>query len=225
MNPLAYTVAPVAAAIVGGAIAAIRQPSDQTRSIVQHLAAGVVFSAAAVEILPDVIHANAPVATAIGSCLGVVVMLGLQFAERRGSGILALTVVSGLDVFIDGLVLGLSFLQNARQGLLLAIALTLELGFLGLAVASGLRQQSPRKIIGLTTLIALALPLGAAAGLAAADLPKPVLGGFYAFGLVALLYLVTEELLTEAHEVEDSPAMPIAFFTGFLGLIYLEELL
>ena len=49
--------------------------------------------------------------------------------------------------------------------------------------------------------------------------------GFYAFGLIALLYLVTEESLVEAHEIEDRAFMPAAFFIGFVLLIYLEELL
>jgi ZIP family zinc transporter len=36
-------------------------------------------------------------------------------------------------------------------------------------------------------------------------LPNPLLTGFFAFGLIALLYLVTEELLIEAHETPDRP--------------------
>ncbi len=52
-----------------------------------------------------------------------------------------------------------------------------------------------------------------------------ILGGFYAFGLIALLYLVTEELLKEAHRMKDTAVMPIAFFAGFVGLMFLDQLL
>ena len=38
------------------------------------------------------------------------------------------------------------------------------------------------------------------------------------FGAAALLFLVTEELLIEAHEVEQTPFITAAFFAGFLAL-------
>jgi ZIP family zinc transporter len=41
--------------------------------------------------------------------------------------------------------------------------------------------------------------------------------------LIALLYLVTEELLVEAHEVPDRPWVTATFFAGFLVLLLLEE--
>ncbi|CAM3720132.1 hypothetical protein [Deinococcus frigens] len=44
------------------------------------------------------------------------------------------------------------------------------------------------------------------------------------FGAAALLFLVTEELLVEAHEVKETPWITSAFFLGFIAL-YLIELL
>ena len=40
-----------------------------------------------------------------------------------------------------------------------------------------------------------------------------------AFGTVVLLYLVTEELLAEAHETPDTPILTAMFFVGFLTLL------
>ena len=54
-------------------------------------------------------------------------------------------------------------------------------------------------------------------------LPAQVIIGFLAFGLIALLYLVTEELLFEAHEQPDSPLITAMFFVGFLALLMIEE--
>jgi ZIP family zinc transporter len=51
------------------------------------------------------------------------------------------------------------------------------------------------------------------------------IAGLFAFGLMALLYLVTEELLAEAHEVPDKPWITAMFFFGFLLLIVLDELM
>jgi len=41
------------------------------------------------------------------------------------------------------------------------------------------------------------------------------------FGLAALLFLVTEELLTEAHEGPESPWLTSSFFLGFLVFLLL----
>ena len=41
------------------------------------------------------------------------------------------------------------------------------------------------------------------------------------FGLAALLYLVTEELLVEAHEDKETPFHTASFFLGFLVLLIL----
>lgn len=225
MKMLLYTSAPLAAALIGGLATAHRPPGAHLRSIVQHFAAGVVFAAAAAELLPDVVHSGAPVPTLIGSVLGIAAMLALQAAERRVRGAAGLIAASAIDVAIDGLVLGLSFLHGTKQGVLMTIALTIEVLFLGLSVSSAMERTSRARIFGVTVLIAVALPLGAAASLLLVGLSAGVLSGFYAFGLIALLYLVTEELLVEAHEVEDRAFMPAAFFIGFVLLIYLEELL
>ena len=52
MSALAYTIMPVAAVIVGAVVSLLRTPGARFISAMQHLAAGVVFAAAATEILP-----------------------------------------------------------------------------------------------------------------------------------------------------------------------------
>lgn len=44
------------------------------------------------------------------------------------------------------------------------------------------------------------------------------------FGLAALLFLVTEELLVEAHEVPETPLITALFFAGFLLFLVLGML-
>ena len=44
-----------------------------------------------------------------------------------------------------------------------------------------------------------------------------VLAGTLSFSLAALLYLMTEELLMEAHEVEDKSIATLVLFGGFLA--------
>lgn len=58
----------------------------------------------------------------------------------------------------------------------------------------------------------LLLPMGALLGTLASGLPHSVITGLFAFALVALLYLVTEELLVEAHEAPEGPVVTSMFF-------------
>ena len=55
--------------------------------------------------------------------------------------------------------------------------------------------------------------------------PLSSLTGFFSFSLMALLYLVTEELLADAHCTPDKPWAAAMLFVGFLLLITLDELL
>jgi hypothetical protein len=56
MSPFWLTLVPVIAATSGAAAAVFARPGPSIVSAVQHLAAGVVFAAAAAEILPDLIN-------------------------------------------------------------------------------------------------------------------------------------------------------------------------
>lgn len=213
--------------LVGAIVAARWRPGPAVASGVQHLAAGVVFAAAAVEILPQIVHTASLWATFIGGALGVALMLGIKGFETRWQGPVGLLTAIGIDVFVDGLVLGLAFLAGEKAGLLLTIALTLEVLFLGLTVTDELGETiaSKIKVVAICGALALLLPLGALVATPVAVLPPAVIAGFLTFGLMALLYLVTEELLVEAHEKPDTPLISAMFFVGFLGLLLIEEAL
>ena len=226
MSAWTYTLIPALAAVLGSAVAAVRQPSPSVTSAVQHLAAGVLFAAIAGEILPDLKHQQSPIAVIVGGAFGVALMLLIKRLGERTKGSSGLIVTVGIDILIDGLVLGIGFAAGAKQGLLLTGALTLEVLFLGLAVASELKQTSGSavRVIGIVAALALLLPLGALLGTPIGALPGPYLAGFLAFALVALLYLVTEELLVEAHTVPEQPWTTAMFFVGFLGMLVIEEI-
>ncbi len=229
MNGLAwlYAMVPVAAAIIGAAVAVNARPGATLISAIQHFAAGVVFAAAAGEILPDVMHGGSAWATAIGGTVGVIVMLFVKQIEGWVKGPAGLLAAVGIDVLIDGLVLGIGFAAGIKVGLLLTIALTLEVLFLGLTVANELGEtiHSRIKIVAVTAALTMLLPVGVLLATPVATFPPVVLTGFFSFGLIALLYLVTEELLVEAHETPDRPWVAAMFFAGFLILLVLEELI
>jgi len=216
----------LAAVVFGSIVAVLRPPGQRLTAAVQHLAAGVVFAAAAVEILPKIVHQASPVATIAGGALGVAVMLGIKAFEDRARGPLAMLGAIGIDLLIDGLVLGLAFIAGAKAGLLLALALTLEVLFLGVTVTAELGEtvKSRARVVLVTTGLGLLLPAGVLLSAPIATFPPVTIAAFLSFGLMALLYLVTEELLVEAHEKPDSPLISAMFFVGFLALLVLEEL-
>lgn len=220
-----YIFLPVLAAVIGGAIAALKPPGPRVTSAIQHLAAGVVFAAAAGELLPAIKADATVLPLLIGGAIGVIAMLAVRSVGDRLSGPVALVSMVGVDVFVDGLVLGIGFASGGKAGIVLTIALTLEVLFLGLSVAASLSGRAGAGRVFLTTAaVSLLLPLGAVIGLPAQALPASWMAGLFSFGLIALLYLVTEELLVEAHEqFEDTPLITSMFFVGFLALIALEE--
>lgn len=230
MTVLAYTLIPVAATVAGGIMAAFHPPSPRVRSYAQHFAAGVVFAALAVELLPDVVHERAPVAAMIGFALGTALMLLLRQLTEKGDkqearSTLSLIAPVGIDITIDGLLIGIGFAAGAKEGKLLTVALTLEVLFLGLAVAASLGKAgaSQGRIIGTTCGLAFLLAAGAAIGTSLlGGLKGPALEAVLSFGCAALLYLVTEELLVEAHEVPETPFTTATFFIGFLLLLMLD---
>lgn len=231
---LAFAAIPAVAVVAGGALAAYRTPSARVRSAVQHIAAGVLFAALATELLPDVIHRRLPWVTLGGFALGVVAMLMLKALSRRleegggaaaGSALpMSLLLASAMDIALDGLLIGVSFAAGERQGLLITIAMTLEVLFLGVATAAAMSGPGARgRVLGTTVVFAALLTAGAGIGayfLAGAS--ALLLDGVLSFGVAALLYLITEELLTKAHEVDETPVLTSMFFVGFLALLMIE---
>ncbi len=232
---VAYALIPAAAALLGGVVAVVRAPGARLRSAVQHFAAGLVFAAIGVELLPDIVHEARPAAVVGGFAIGLAVMLAIRsWAERSGkkavsgakqpSGLLA---TLGVDLLVDGLLIGVGFAAGAKEGLLLTVALATEGLFLGLAgsVAQSKAGVSRTRIVFVTAGLASLIVIGAAAGSA-------LLGGLsgaarelvLSFGAAALLYLVTEELLVEAHEEPETAALTGTFFVGFVLLLVVEML-
>ena len=76
-----YTLAPAILAVIASWVAVRFRPGPLTISAIQHFAAGVVFAAAAGEILPDIKHQGSAIATLVGGSAGVAVMLLVKQIE------------------------------------------------------------------------------------------------------------------------------------------------
>lgn len=218
---------PAVVALGGGVLAALWHPGHKARSLIQHFAAGVVLAAIAVELLPEIEREHAPGLVLAGSfALGCLFMFGLKvFTERlesrpgKRTGIdTGLMLAVFIDVAMDGFIIGAGFAAGGETGPVLAIGLSVELLFLGLALTS----EAP----GGWRIVALSAGLGATVmatavlgSLLLAGASHAVIGGALAFSAAALIYLVTEELLMEAHEGKEreTPVSTLVLFGGFLA--------
>lgn len=247
LSVLSFALLPVLAMNIGAVFASFRPPGASLRSVLQHFAAGVVFSVVAVELLPDVMHEHNVAAVTIGFALGVAVMLGIKKLTGEGSEKMiageetekheknesaekvetistAMLFAVGVDILVDGFLIGIGFTAGAKEGKLLTLALAVELLSLGLALASTMTEaKTPRlKIILITAGLSLMIFVGSICGATVLQhVSAETLEAVLSFGLAALLFLVTEELLIEAHEVPETPLITSSFFLGFLIFLIL----
>jgi zinc transporter ZupT len=117
-----------------------------------------------------------------------------------------------VDAFMDGSLIGLFCSLSSRAGLVLALATSVEMSFLGAVYANTVWRAARTPQLARATLIlappatlVTAAAVGAAVGAAAAPVPA-LFVAFFSIGAVALLFLVTNELLIEAHEATKDDA-------------------
>ena len=225
MNTYTAMLIPAAVAMLGGLLAVIWHPTQHARSLIQHFAAGVVLAALAVEVLPEIGREHAHPWVLIGAFIfGCLFMYALKLwsirmehaAPTTNTWNYGLILATFIDVAVDGLIIGAGFAASAETGFVLALGLSVELLFLGLALVSdtlkGWRVVLMTALLAATVLASTLLGNYMLAG-ASVDIISAVL----AFGVAALLYLVTDELLIEAHEVEEKPSSTLWLFAGFLA--------
>jgi ZIP family zinc transporter len=230
VSAVLYSLFPVASALVAAACAVIFQKSDRVRCFMQHLAAGVVVAAVTVELVPDLMHRRSPISTALGFSLAVLVLVALKRMEDNTDNAVPAVpktyiAATGIDLLLDGFVIAIGFAAGAKQGKLLTVALTLELASLGLALIGELlgRQLSRWKAFTITAGVSCLLLIGSAVGaMILKHLSPSLLTAALGFGVAALLFLVTEELLLEAHKQEDTSTTTVIFFAGFLSILILD---
>jgi len=215
---------PAVVAVSGGALAAVWKPSHSVRSLIQHFAAGVILAALAVELLPDIGKEHATKEVVLGAfAAGSLFMYALKLWTERLEGhggaaqgaAVGLLVATFVDVATDGFIIGAGFAAGGETGTVLALGLSVELLFLGLAVTSD--RIAGWRIVGVTAALGLTvLGFAVLGSVLLAGASPAVLAGTLSFSAAALLYLVTEELLMEAHEVEEKPIATLVLFGGFL---------
>ena len=144
---------------------------------------------------------------------------------------MGLVVPVVIDGIVDGFLVGSTSAISPRAGIILGVANMIEMGFLGLAVSLRIQKCTGSSAWARNT--ALVMPpllmlgssaLGAASGSAARAHPAAYIG-FISFGIVALLYLVVNELLVEAREAQAGKEYwwtAMVLFVGIYSVIVLD---
>lgn len=220
-----FMLIPALVALSGGVLAMYWHPSHQMRSLIQHFAAGVVLAALAVELLPEIGREHAPGPVLIAAfATGSLFMYGMKLWTMRleadhsstKSGLAwGLLMATFIDIAVDGFIIGAGFAAGGETGMILSLGLSVELLFLGLALTS--ESTKGWRIVAISGALAVTVLVCAVLGnILLSGASNAVIAAALAFSAAALLYLVTEELLIEAHTVEEKPIATLVLFSGFL---------
>jgi len=119
----------------------------------------------------------------------------------------------GIDLVIDGLLVGLGATLGSQQGLVLTSPCPSRSCSWRVSVVAQLLEQGQRRaraalVAGCLGLLTAVGALAGAALLGGAS--RTTLAAVLAFGAAALLYLVVEELLVEVHETDETPLLAAA---------------
>jgi ZIP family zinc transporter len=118
----------------------------------------------------------------------------------------ALVIALAIDSAIDGLLIGIAAAAGPSAGPMMSASLAVEMSFLGLTLATALHGHPTSKSFSASVLGPAVLVIGAAAGGLLSDAlshSPAMFAGLLGFGTSALLFMVAEELLLEAHEEGD----------------------
>jgi len=156
--------------------------------------------------------------------------------EEKSSSKYPSVLVSAIaiDGFVDGLLIGITTAaaSSSSAGLMMAASLSVEMGFLGITLAVALKGQK-HMVSTLSSLVGpSAIILGAVLGgmLASALSHNPIyLVALLSFGTSALLYMVAEELLLEAHDDDEDDEhvwwVDLQLYVGFYSSIIMGKVL
>lgn len=221
---------PMVAALFGGGLAHFYTPKAKSMSVLQHFVAGVLIGAVSIELLPKILKEHASWSVGFGFALGVIVMSLVHelahYLAKKDSNQMPFGLMAGgaIDFFIDGVLIGVSFLAGQMSGFIIALSLSLCAFVFAFTISSALKRKKCGNLTHCFSILILAalFPLGALLGGGVIDrLPQTLLAEAIAFGVAALLYVGVEELLVEAHETHDTVWVSSAFFLGFLIVLVL----
>jgi len=136
-----------------------------------------------------------------------------------------------VDSFMDGFLIGITGAAGPGATIIMAGSLSVEMSFVGLTLATACHGMPYSKAIPAALAGPITLVIGAVLGglLTTQIAGDPaMLAGIMGFGTSALLFMVAEELLLEAHEDGEhvwwvDVQLYTGFYWGFMSTKFLPE--
>jgi ZIP family zinc transporter len=219
---------PALANFAGGGLAELFRVSARALSLALHLAAGIVLAVVGLELMPEALNTSAPWLPLLAFVAGGAAFIGLDRAvgyvqgrlggNQEQKGAFAIFGGVSLDLFSDGVMIGTGTVINPALGLLLALGqmpADLPEGFAAVATMRNAGIKRRTRLL-LTAGFAVPILFGAALGyLALRGAPEVVTSSVLALTGGALVAVVVEEMVSEAHEGETSQLGPVFLTAGF----------
>jgi zinc transporter, ZIP family len=218
---------PAVVMLLGGALTFFWHPSKTFIGLVQHLAAGIILAALMIEVFPEMRRGDIAQSSLILSFVaGVLFMYGVKLLgdhlERRNAARIAekqfnygMIMTVFIDAALDGLTIGAGFAAGQKVGFALALGLSVEMLFLAMSLISETIKGA--RIMILSACFSLTIFVCAALGYHfLSTAPAGAIAIALAFSAAALIYLVTDELLIEAHVHEEKSWAMLVLFGGFV---------
>ncbi|WP_116049753.1 ZIP family metal transporter [Amycolatopsis palatopharyngis] len=220
---------PAAANFAGGLVAEVRPVSSRTLSFALHAAAGIVIAVVGLEVMPRALSTTPAWVPMLAFIAGAGLFLGLDAlsgyiktrvgGDNSGSGSpWAIYGGVSLDLLSDGILIGTGSVVNPSLGVLLAVGQAPADAPEGFAAAAALRRAGLPRSKRLLAGAGFAIPIltGAAVGyLALRGAPDIVTLSVLAFTGGALLSVVIEEMVPQAHDSNESRWDSLFLVSGF----------
>jgi len=129
-----------------------------------------------------------------------------------------------IDASIDGFLSGIAYSADPKTGFVIAGATCIENGFLGLTFSATIGNATRNPMVHAAIVVVPPMVMSAAGALAGSvgpELESFELGfiAFLSFAIVALLWIVTQELLLQAHENAANQSVWFINIWLFIGVL------
>jgi len=227
MNVFLWLAVPAVVMLLGALLTFIWHPSRSFIGLVQHLAAGIILAALMIEVFPEMRRvAMSQLTLIISFVIGVAFMYGVKllgnYLERDNSSRATqnqfnygMIITVFIDAALDGVTIGAGFAAGQKVGFALALGLSVEMLFLAMSLVSDTIKG--RRLLLLSTAFSVTIFVFAVLGYHFLSRSTGhAIAIALAFSAAALIYLVTDELLIEAHEHGEKSYAMLVLFGGFV---------
>jgi len=230
--------------VMGGlSVVLLKKVEDKSLSILLGFSAGIMVSITFVELIPESIEEGSLITAVAGLLLGIgmIGFVDIKFPHRHFSfncegdkekarylktGIL-LSVGIAMHNLPEGVAIGTGFMVSFEIGLALAILMAIHNFPEGMAVGAAMCVGKVRasRIILVTALAGVPMGIGALIGGLLGGVSDVALSIGLGFAAGAMLYIVFDELIPDAHRRMEGHTAIIGILAGILvGILFINLL-